>query len=299
MAIAPVQNIAIIGGTHGNELTGVYLVKKFQHYPDLIRRSSLKITTILANPQAIALNQRYIDRDLNRCFSSHDLANPTLMTYEDQRAKAIATQLCPCDGPQTDFIIDIHSTTSNMGLTLLLASDHPFNLRLAAYLSSINANVKVCFREQQGHPSPMLRSLSPLGFTLEVGPIAPGILNAQFFQETEQLMTHILDYLEAWNHQHLPSAPEQLLIYQTYKTLDYPRNSNDEIMAMIHPSLQGQDYIALPPESPLFLSWTGATLYYRGDETVYPIFINEVAYYEKKIAMVLTHQRSLAIHPME
>lgn len=293
MAIAPIQNIAIIGGTHGNELTGVYLAKKFLQFPELVTRSSFTTTTILANPDAIALNRRYVDRDLNRCFSPTDLQNPALTTIEDQRAKVIAAQLCPVDDSHTNFIIDIHSTTSNMGLTLLLASDHPFNLRIASYLLSMNPKVKVCFREPSNQASPMLRSLSPFGFTLEVGPVSPGVLNAQQFQETEHLIAQILDYLEAWNHQRSPNPPSQLPIYQTIKAIDYPRDQNDEITAMIHPDLQGRDYQPLEPRSPLFLSLTGEVIRYDAPEIVYPIFINEAAYYEKRIAMVWTQKTSV------
>ncbi len=56
-----IRRVAIVGGTHGNELTGVYLVKKFQQFPDLIYRQSLDCTTLLANPRAIAANRRYIE----------------------------------------------------------------------------------------------------------------------------------------------------------------------------------------------------------------------------------------------
>jgi succinylglutamate desuccinylase len=33
-----IRRVAIVGGTHGNELTGVYLVKKFQQSPNLLKR---------------------------------------------------------------------------------------------------------------------------------------------------------------------------------------------------------------------------------------------------------------------
>ncbi len=55
-----IWRVAIIGGTHGNELTGIYLVKKFEQFPKLLYSHSFECMTILANPQAIATNQRYI-----------------------------------------------------------------------------------------------------------------------------------------------------------------------------------------------------------------------------------------------
>jgi len=136
-----IRRVVVVGGTHGNELTGVYLIKKFEQFPELLHRSSFEAMTLLANPEAVVLNRRYVDRDLNRCFADEDLANPALMSYEDRRAKAIAAQLKPENQPDVDVIIDLHSTTANMGLTILPSSKQPFNLRLAAYLSELDPAV--------------------------------------------------------------------------------------------------------------------------------------------------------------
>ncbi|HIO95788.1 MAG TPA: aspartoacylase, partial [Campylobacterales bacterium] len=63
-----IKKVAITGGTHGNELTGVYLVKKWQKSPTRIKRSSFETITQLMNQQAIKEVRRYIDHDLNRSF---------------------------------------------------------------------------------------------------------------------------------------------------------------------------------------------------------------------------------------
>ena len=73
-----IQKVTIVGGTHGNELLGVYLVKKWQEFPELLHRESLECTTLISNPAAVAINQRYVDRDLNRCFATNDLADGNL-----------------------------------------------------------------------------------------------------------------------------------------------------------------------------------------------------------------------------
>ena len=54
--------VAIVGGTHGNELTGVYLVRKFDRFPELLNRPSFECVTLIANPQAVVANRRYIDQ---------------------------------------------------------------------------------------------------------------------------------------------------------------------------------------------------------------------------------------------
>ncbi len=290
-----IRRVVIVGGTHGNELTGIYLVKKFQQFPHLLHRPSLECTTLLANPDAIAANRRYIDRDLNRCFANEDLANPALTSYEDKRAKQIAAQLGPKSQPKADVIIDLHSTTANMGLTILPSSRHPFNLRLAAYLSTLDPLVRVCCGLQCNQDAPMLRSLSPLGCTIEVGAIAQGVINADYLQQTERLVHHILDYLDAVNQGKDLPIPPSLEVYQVIASVDYPRNASGDLQAMIHPHLQFKDYEPLCDGDPMFLTFTGESILYQGENTVYPIFINEAAYYEKKIAMTLTHKQQISL----
>lgn len=292
---ASIRKVAIVGGTHGNELTGIYLVKKFQQFPELLHRSSFECETLLANPQAIALNRRYIDRDLNRCFATEDLANLELTGYEDLLAKEIANRLGDKDRPKFDVIIDLHSTTSNMGLTILPSSRQPFNFRMAAYLTTLHPDVRVACGVRCSQDDPMLRTLSLLGCTIEVGAIAQGILDVALFQKTEMLVHEILDYIERLNLGKPLATPPSLTVYQSISSVDYPRNPSGELQAMIHPQLQFKDYAPLHPGDPMFLTFTGETIIYRGEDTVFPMFINEAAYYEKGIAMTLTKREQMGI----
>jgi succinylglutamate desuccinylase len=290
-----IKKVAIVGGTHGNELIGVHLVKKWQHSPEILQRHSFECITLISNPSAVAANRRYIDRDLNRCFADEDLANSKLTSYEDRRAKEIAIQLGPKEQPLADVIIDLHTTTANMGLSLLPSSKHPFNLRLAAYLNAHDPNVKICFGLKHGQAAPMLRSLSPLGFTVEVGPIAQGVLNADLFLQTELLIHKILDYIDAINQGTKLTEPDSVNIYQAISSVDYPRNDTGELKAMVHPNLQFKDYEPLNPGQPMFLGFTGQEILYAGADIVYPVFINEAAYYEKQLAMVLTEKQQISL----
>lgn len=52
MSDRKLERVAIVGGTHGCELTGAYLVKKFERCPKLIRRETFETVTLLANPRA-------------------------------------------------------------------------------------------------------------------------------------------------------------------------------------------------------------------------------------------------------
>ncbi len=291
-----IKRVVIVGGTHGNELTGIYLVKKFDRAPELIGRSTFETIALLANPKACEIGRRYVDIDLNRCFRQQDLENPHLSSYEAQRAKEIYRSFNSKNTQQQNLIIDLHSTTSNMGLTFILASDHPFNLQLAAYLTSLYPHLKLLASATNNHDSPLLRSISELGGTLEVGAVPQGVLNASLFQQTEEVIGTILDWVETYNQGTIPAAKNPLTIYHSICAIDYPRNEQGEIQAMIHPQLQGRDYEALNPGDSMFLTFDGESVLYEGKSIVYPIFINEAAYYEKGMAMCFTQKQIVVSH---
>jgi aspartoacylase len=105
------------------------------------------------------------------------------------------------------------------------------------------------------------------------------------------IQQRLLDYVESFNQSpHQVQSENEFTIYKLTGTIDYPRDKNGEIQAMIHPLQQFQDYQPLDNNAPLFLTFDGTTIFYQGESIVYPVFINEAAYYEKGIAMCLTSQ---------
>ncbi|MBI4781826.1 MAG: aspartoacylase [Oscillatoriophycideae cyanobacterium NC_groundwater_1537_Pr4_S-0.65um_50_18] len=282
------SHVLIVGGTHGNELTGAYLTQKFQQSPHLLENRSFQVQTLLGNPKAFAKGVRYIDQDLNRSFDRPCLQNADHSNYESQRAREISQSFEANFDASTTVIIDIHSTTANMGLTLILNNHDAFNLQLAAYLSSEIPSLKVYSSEHSGRNRDSLRSLSKFGLAIEIGSLAQGTLNAELFQNTENLVYKILNYLEEYNRGSLKIHKGELKIYQYLESIDYPRDEAGNIQAMIHPQLQSRDYEALHPGDPMFLTFDYASIMYTGESVVYPVFINEAAYYEKGIAMCLT-----------
>lgn len=63
-------------------------------------------------------------------------------------------------------------------------------------------------------------------------------------------------------------------------------------------NLQDNDFKLLRPGDPMFLTFSGETLKYEGEE-LYPFFINECAYYEKKIAFHLSEKIKLTLPPIK
>ncbi len=289
-----INRVAIVGGTHGNEFTGAYLIQKFAQFPHLITRPTFETVTLLANPKAFAAGRRYVEKDLNRCFLKQDLQDPTLSSYEEFQAKSIQNRLASLGDKQADFILDLHSTTANMGLTIILVNNHPLNLQLAAYLSQISPLVKVYRSSFKSiAENPFVNSLCELGFAFEVGPIAQGLLKSTLFQQTEELVYAVIDYLEQFNQGKISPTNAPLILYDHLSVVDYPKKQDGTIFGMIHPELQDKDYQALNPGDPVFLTFDNKTIVYEGESTVWPIFINEAAYYEKGIAMCLTQRQQI------
>jgi succinylglutamate desuccinylase len=290
-----IRRVLLVGGTHGNELTGIYLIRRFQQSPHLVSRPSFETMTLLSNPEAIAAGVRYIDQDMNRCCDRAHLELPNPTDYEVRRAQDLNRRFGQSGTTPADVILDIHSTTSNMGMTLILDDHHPFKLRLAAALIARQPDLRIYSSANSGRQQDALRSLGRFGICLEVGPVAQGVLRADLFQQTEALVQQILDVLEQHNQNEPSLIARPLTVYQYLDIVPHPRDAEGQLTAMIHPQIQGRDYDVLNPGDPMFLSLNGETLPYTGKMAAFPVFINEAAYYEKDIAMVLTQRQDLQI----
>ena len=101
--------IAILGGTHGNERTGIEVVRQLvddiQSGRLLVVRGTLFL--VLGNLEAIEIQQRSSgnERDLNRMFTNDRFHLEPDGTYEDARAREIAELVLN----HVDISIDIHS----------------------------------------------------------------------------------------------------------------------------------------------------------------------------------------------
>ncbi len=112
-------NIAIIVGVHGNEVCGV------EAYNELTEDFSVKkgsVTFILANEEAVNNNVRFVDKDLNRSFSS------TLMYCKEELiAKEIEEILF-----NVDAMLDVHASTSKDSVPFAICE--PQSFKAASYL---------------------------------------------------------------------------------------------------------------------------------------------------------------------
>ena len=286
-----IDRVLLSAGIHGNEKTGIFLIKKLENNPQFITRKTFTTKTLLINTKAIALNRRYYEIDLNRCFDSDNIARSQSKCYEPLLAQQVYRQIT---AQEIDFVLDFHTSTSNMGLTLLLSNDRPFNLQLAAYLAAKNPLIRIV-RTANGQDKNRFRHIFPLGFTVEMGAIAPNVVDPIWFKRGEELVRQILDYIELTNQQQQPLSPEIVTTYTLSETVYFPTDSEGEVAGMVHSQVHGNDYSALNRDEPMLTKFDGDTIKYQGNSTVYPIFINEAAYWENKIAMYLTTKEEIVV----
>lgn len=295
--MAKINTIVVSGGTHGNERTGVRLIGKWMENPECYKKlcPSAKVDIVLSNPEAIRLNRRYSEYDLNRTFSQTCLdvfANP--QQYEFRRAKELNKIYGP-KGPntKTDLLLDIHNTGSNMGYCLILSTRDPFTMKASAVITQEFKDAWIYYQPEDRSESPYLGTIAKADVCIEIGPQQHGTLNAAIFEKSEKLVKRYLELAEEWNRGELQNrSPIQVEVYTQLRDLGYPKpQGGGPIQAMIHPDLNGRDFCELKKGDKLFRSFDGKDVLYEGEsngESVYPIFINEPAYYEKDIAMSLT-----------
>jgi hypothetical protein len=111
------KKLHITTATHGDEGFSVPIVKKLaQKFP---------FDWQINNPRALAQNRRFIDIDLNRVGPG--IKNSRL--YEESRAWEILAQ-----SKKYEVVIDIHGTTSNSGIFIILSDPNWRNVELAKSL---------------------------------------------------------------------------------------------------------------------------------------------------------------------
>jgi succinylglutamate desuccinylase len=311
-SIAPVQRVVVVGGTHGNEYTGVWCIKALDRRSNKLKSeySSLDISTLLANPQAHFENKRFVDDDLNRQFSHAALHGTDdndnfPKTVESLRAQEINEILGPkfdADGSKADVVIDLHTTTSNMGITVIVAEGDVLMTRAAAYvIQKCGAEARVLLHTHKTRESrPNLCSTGTHGFTIEVGPVPQGVLRHDAVEKTDQVLYALLEFLHLHNQNSQELYEKMSRDFPSHvvpcfcsapakrpgemsgkiKWPSDPENPNFPAV-MVHKDLQDKDFHLVRTGDTLFIDLEGNEISYSGSHgsPVHLIFVNEGGYY--------------------
>ncbi|KAL3788498.1 hypothetical protein HJC23_006536 [Cyclotella cryptica] len=379
-----IEKVVIVGGTHGNEYTGVWCIKSIEKQRQLWNEKStdipkanifsdfptLDIATLLANPVAHMQNKRFVDSDLNREFSVEKLRRVAMTKSETQEENSseecdIRNEFCSGDNfdasdplaslphealrareiesilgpkliphtvgpngysnmdydhsnpePLTDVVVDLHTTTANMGISLIIPEGDSLMSAAAAYVLH-QCRSKYGYESVQClmHALPKredrqnLSSCGRHGFTIEVGPVPQGVLRHDVVEKTQAAMHSLLEFLHLRNlelekgnaNNGEPTVLDMLRqiypnnIVPCYRSapavrpgelsgkISWPNDeSNPNFPAVIiHKSLQDRDFEPLRIGDPLFVTLDGTIIPYDGShgDEVHLIFVNEGGYY--------------------
>ena len=153
----------ILGGIHGNESCGVYVIHNIMQDPNLLSITQGKVFFLYGNIKAIQQQVRHVDYDLNRMFFddvSH-LSQEQTKSYAYQRMTEIRTYL-----RQADALLDLHSVSNHEAQPFVICEKN--GLHLAQQM-----NVAVmCSGLDEIHPGGTdgyMNQLDKIGICLEAG----------------------------------------------------------------------------------------------------------------------------------
>jgi len=278
--------LLLVAGTHGNEINAPWLFNEWNKSPGVINTNGLKIVKIIGNPEALKVCKRYIDNDLNRSFRKDLLQNKNIQDYEAIRAREILDTFGPEGSKSCQIAIDFHSTTSAMGSSIVIYGRRPADLAIASLLQS-RLGLPVYLHESDNIQMGFLVESWPCGLVIEIGPVSQGLLHGDTIEKTKLVLQCLLDEVVKLRSG-LTSFPEEIEIHRHVESIDFPRSPEGKPQAFVHPMRQGADWLPIREGSPLFMKLDGTVVSFKSHDSLVPVFINEAAYAEKKIAMSLT-----------
>ena len=279
------NSIALVGGTHGNETSGIQLIRNWQQFGLPSRFNKLNVSLSIANEAAIAANVRFVDEDLNRQFTFERLSNNN-SAKEAELAKALNQQLGPKGDSNTDFVIDIHNTTSEMGATLIILEADEFHVQLARYVKQQMPEANILVEDEKPYlEHGYLCTTGKKGVMIEVGGQPQSVLREDVYLLTQTMAEAILDFCAAYNKGQISTdALPACEAFRLGDNVPFPLDANGKRTAMIHHSLQDNDFKPLIPGAPVFRTFDGKDIVWENETETYPHFINEAAYFKLDVA---------------
>lgn len=124
--------LVLIGGMHGNEPAGVraieLLIKMLEVEPIKNRDFSLKgnVIGLIGNYRGLQSKQRFIDRDMNRCWSPDVIKSTDTSIAEYQEIREVYQMIqneIEETKSQSAIVLDLHTTSSEKGIFVIPSID--------------------------------------------------------------------------------------------------------------------------------------------------------------------------------
>ena len=278
------KKILIVSGTHGNEINPVWAVNQFNKQSNTIDQN-IEYRYIIGNPHACERGVRYINSDLNRSFNSVK-TNFDNSNYEINRANFLVEKFGINGSEPCEIAIDLHTTTANMGTSIVLYGRREKDFCLAALLQH-KFGLPIYLHEKDEKQTGFLVEAWPCGVVIEIGSVAQNYYDPKIINKFLIIISSLRKEINKLKNNQI-KLPKSLIVHIHQGSIDYPRGKNGNINALIHPKRMNQDWKPIINGDPLFMDVVGNTKTYEGKDTIWPVFIGEVAYKEKNIAMSYT-----------
>ena len=282
------KKILIISGTHGNEINPIWAVKQFTMKENLFDKD-IEFKYIIGNPMAYKKGLRYIDKDLNRSFDFSK--NSYQKNYEIDRANFLVENFGINGSEPCEIAIDLHTTTANMGTSIVMYGRRKKDLCLAALLQH-KFGLPIYLHEKDKKQTGFLVEAWPCGLVIEVGSVAQNFYDQKIIDRFFLIISSLRDEIYKLQNNHI-KLPKELIVHVHQGSIDYPKEKNGNINGLIHPERINQDWKPIKRGDPLFLDKQGNNITYKGEDFICPVFIGEVSYMEKNIAMSYTKKEVL------
>ena len=286
-----VKKILIVSGTHGNEINPIWAVNQFKKNVSTTN-SGIEYKYIIGNPLAYEKGCRYIDKDLNRSFNERiNYSHKTNNLYEIERANFLFDQFGITGSEPCQIAIDLHTTTSNMGTSIVMYGRRVKDFCLAALLQN-KFGLPIYLHENDKEQKGFLVESWPCGLVIEIGAVAQNFYDPKIINRFLIILSSLREEIFKLKNNFI-ELPKELVVHVHQGSIDYPKDENGNIDCLIHPERINQDWKIIQKGDPLFLDNQGNVIRYQAEEEVWPVFIGEVAYIEKNIAMSYTKKEAI------
>jgi len=281
-----VQRILIVSGTHGNEINPIWAVKQFNRVENSLNHG-IEYEYIIGNPVAYEKGCRYIDDDLNRSFKEIKNRNQdNNSAYEINRANYLVDQFGIHGSKPCQIAIDLHTTTANMGTSIVMYGRRFKDFCLAALLQN-KFGLPIYLHEKDKAQTGFLVEAWPCGLVIEIGAVAQNFYDPKIIDRFLIIISSLREEIDKLKN-NLIELPKELVVHVHQGSIDYPRDEKGDIDGLIHPERINQDWKMIKKGDPLFVDSKGTIHKYYGDHLIWPVFFFFFAYKEKRIAMSYT-----------
>ena len=281
-----IKKILIVDGTHGSEINPIWAVNQLNKEQNNVNKD-IEYKYIIGNPLAYEKGSRYVDSDLNRSFNSNNQnTEKNTNNYEINRAKFLVEKYGINGAEPCQIAVDLHTTTANMGTSIVMYGRRIKDFCFAAVLQN-KFGLPIYLHEKDKRQTGFLVEAWPCGLVIEIGPVAQNFYDSKIINRFLIIISSLREEINKLK-KNLISLPKNLIVHVHQGSIDYPRTTNGDINGLIHPERMNKDWKLTKKGDPLFLDNEGNTLRYLEQDIIWPVFIGEVAYKEKKIAISFT-----------